>query len=166
MILVNPGDFLAQAKHLAANCQTGKPLTASGLPVDVRTSISRAYYAAHLIARQTLFSIGFSLPSTGKCHAEVPDALTNSGNRDLMNVASKLKTLCTNRRKADYDITDSVVEDVQMADDMCVMSDAIIAKLRFVIAKSSEDMAYKDMMVKVISNWISQHPEVGIRPKK
>lgn len=63
-----------------------------------RTSISRAYYAAHLTARCKLESSGFIFTEKKNVHQEVIDQLKNS-NKKASDMLYKLRR---DRNKADY----------------------------------------------------------------
>lgn len=91
-----PEVFLEIAKEWAANN--------SKCEGHVRSSISRAYYAAFHSCRQTIESLGVPQQSHFPSHKRVIEALRTSGDQDLSKLSRKLKDLKVMREVADYDI--------------------------------------------------------------
>lgn len=65
-----------------------------------RTSISRAYYATHLISRQKLESKGYSFPKDKKIHMNV----IKSMKKENYIIGDMLYKLHENRKDADYEL--------------------------------------------------------------
>jgi uncharacterized protein (UPF0332 family) len=72
---------------------------------EIRTAISRAYYAAFLISREWVRTKGWRIYDDGNDHREVPNGLQINQRRLA---GSKLRSLRRHRRNADYVLTRSV----------------------------------------------------------
>jgi hypothetical protein len=68
-----------------------------------RSAISRAYYAAFIVAHDFLDGIKVQVAQNPQSHVTVQHALNNSGDATLAILAAKLGTLHIERRAADYD---------------------------------------------------------------
>ena len=89
--------YLAVARHLLS-----APFATEHQEAVLRSSISRAYYAAFCIARNYVRR-AIPVPHTGQAHAVVWDYLRNQDDPRAQLVARKGVRLKTHRRKADYD---------------------------------------------------------------
>ena len=70
-----------------------------------RAAISRAYYAAHVTARNFLKGCNCKVSESGTAHGEVINLLTDHPERSVSILAEKMKLLHGYRNKADYDDT-------------------------------------------------------------
>jgi len=84
-------------------------------PAEIRTAISRAYYATHNVGVEFLSALGFIIPQNASGHAGVWDRLSNSGDKEIMYVGSKLQTLHGMRLRADYRLDKKEVENQKTA---------------------------------------------------
>lgn len=99
--------------------QTSKKLlNDSCTEADIRSAVSRAYYAAHLHVRFWWDSLS-GLPKRlkgeslkGRAHTLIPRALRNSGVSDAVDVGIDLDALCINRTLADYTMSSKKVKGV------------------------------------------------------
>jgi len=92
-------DYLDLAKELAG--QTASQATEEA---KLRSSVSRAYYAAFCKARNYLRDIeGRSIPSTGDAHVFVRDEFRYSADRLHRKIGNNLNRLRIDRNKVDYD---------------------------------------------------------------
>jgi hypothetical protein len=91
---MNPRDFLEQAEELIEGSRE----------VDWRSAISRAYYAAFLVARDLFSRIGFVVPGDQGSHAYLWMRLNNSGRDEVIEAAGLLHDLRQARGDADYDM--------------------------------------------------------------
>ena len=92
-------DYLDLAKELAG--QTASQATEEA---KLRSSVSRAYYAASCKARNYLRDIeGRSIPSTGDAHVFVRDEFRHSADRLRRKIGNNLNRLRLDRNKVDYD---------------------------------------------------------------
>jgi uncharacterized protein (UPF0332 family) len=99
---MNPRRFFDVAGDLAAS--------ADPTPAELRTAISRAYYAAYHVAVGLLGRMGVRLPGGWEAHKLVGEALRNSAD---IKIAAASRDLDENRKfrwAADYDLGDSSVE--------------------------------------------------------
>ncbi len=86
-------DFLPLAARLA----TG------GTEAEWRTAISRAYYAAFLVARGLLRDVGFSPPPDESAHKYAVYRLSNCGAPAIQQAGRDLDSLKRLRNRSDYD---------------------------------------------------------------
>ena len=99
-------EFISLAGRLAA----AKPDAAS-----CRTAISRANYGAYHAACELLTSVGTTVPRTENAHIFVQHPLYNCGIEELRLAAAYLSDLHSDRLKADYQLANSEVEQVELA---------------------------------------------------
>ena len=85
-------------------------LASSEDPADLRTAISRAYYAVYHVAREMLESASFRISKGPAGHAEVFRCLSNCGIPELQRMSSDLGDLRSRRNDADYDLKNEYVE--------------------------------------------------------
>lgn len=71
-------------------------------PPEVRTAISRSYYAAFHVSKNFLKEIGFEIKDGPSGHQEVNSHLNNSRMAEIISAASKLGDLRSRRIDADY----------------------------------------------------------------
>lgn len=95
---MNPLDFIALAIRLSN----------SRNEADLRSAVSRAYYGAFHMARQFLADCGLRFPAKdiygAEIHNKVRYCLSESGSSDALVVGHKLRTLRSQRNRADYDL--------------------------------------------------------------
>lgn len=84
-------------------------------PAEFRSAISRAYYAAFHLGLSKLRDMGFAIVQNENAHKEVYRHLNNSGDSELIKVASKMDDLRTRRNHADYELDRPDVEKKQNA---------------------------------------------------
>lgn len=77
---------------------------------ELRTAISRAYYAVFLVAVELLDGMGFSIPRNHQGHTEVQNYLNHSGQADIRAIGSQLGDLRAKRNRADYQLNSLDVE--------------------------------------------------------
>ena len=98
---MEPRQFLYLAQRLALHGTD---------PVEFRSAISRAYYAAFHVGLTLLREMGFSIYQNASAHELVPEHLSNSGDNELVKAAIKMRDLRTRRIHADYKLNRSAVE--------------------------------------------------------
>ncbi len=98
---MEPRHFLYLAQRLAEH---------GAYPVEFRSAISRAYYAAFHVGLILLRQMGFSIVQNASAHEEVYKHLNNSGDDELAKAASKMNDLRTKRIHADYELNRFDVE--------------------------------------------------------
>ncbi len=77
---------------------------------EMRSAVSRAYYAAFNTSAEFVRKLGFRLPEDSGAHEKVKRMLNNSGDETLEIVAQQLRTLRTKRNHADYHLSRRDVE--------------------------------------------------------
>ena len=122
---MDPHDFYQLASQLA-----NSPHAA-----ELRTAISRAYYAIYHVGVTLLESLGFRLSSGPAGHGDVRNRLSNSGDPEMMRVGNQLGQLQSQRIAADYRLRNTSVENpktaqavVQQAQRMIQILDACFAE--------------------------------------
>ena len=92
-------------------------LVRDGRPAFARSSVSRAYYAAHHAVVLFLFDLGVRTPTDGKCHVAAFNALisTHGVDVDICSTGSDLMTLHSKRNIADYRWHNLTLEDQTQA---------------------------------------------------
>ena len=83
-------------------------------PAEIRTAVSRAYYAIFNMAEQFLINLGFRMPKNN-VHVAVQHRLQNCGDSEIMNVGSKLTDLHHKRVQADYRLNEKSIENQKTA---------------------------------------------------
>jgi hypothetical protein len=90
-----------RAKEFAGGASRLAQIPGAG-PADLRTSISRAYYAAYNVAVEVLIQIGAVLNAGLGGHSEVANCLIASGDNDVRDAGRAMSDLHTRRIHADY----------------------------------------------------------------
>ena len=103
---MEPRHFLYLAQRLAEH---------GAYPVEFRSAISRAYYAAFHFGLILLREMDFSIVQNASAHEKVYQHLNNSGDDELAKAASKMNDLRTRRIHADYKLNRSDVEEKKNA---------------------------------------------------
>jgi hypothetical protein len=98
---MNPLAFLELAKRLIAKERN---------PAGLRSSLSRAYYAAFNVAAQFFRAIGHEVPNDGTGHERACEYLNNCRDNQLVVLAERLGSLRQQRNGADYRMGDPNVE--------------------------------------------------------
>ena len=78
---------------------------------EIRTAVSRAYYATHNVGTEILTRMGFEIQEGPGGHGDVWRRFSNSGDNELMRVGSQLRELHTRRIHADYRLERKEIED-------------------------------------------------------
>ena len=96
---------------------------------EIRTAISRAYYAAHNVGAEILSDMGFSISKGSAFHADVWNRLRNSGNLDVNKVRIQLAELHSKRIHADYRLARKDVESQKGAQALVQLAGKMIQTL-------------------------------------
>ena len=102
---MDPHDFYQLASQLATSPHAA----------ELRTAISRAYYATYHVGVTLLEAMGFRLSSGPAGHGEVRNRLSNSGDPEVMRVGTQLGQLHSQRIAADYRLRNTNVENPKTA---------------------------------------------------
>ncbi len=144
---MNPRAFLQFDLELVARKKPDQPPE----PVQLRSAVSRAYYAVYHVGRVLLKQLGFSL---GDSHGDVPNYLQNSGDNKLMKVASELNSLYGARRKADYFLDNKDVESEKKATNHVLQAEELIRQMD----GFSQDQQRMASAATFIQNWRKKFP--------
>lgn len=97
---MKPRDFQTLASKLAS--ETGA--------AELRSAVSRAYYAVYNSAVEMVDKLGFHVSSGAQGHGDVQKWLGNSGDSEIEKVGSKLANLRSRRNRADYELNRRDIE--------------------------------------------------------
>lgn len=97
---MNPRDF----QSLAARFAVGTA------PSELRTAVSRSYYAVFNVGAEILRSLGFPIGKGAAAHGEVQKCLGASGDPAIVAVSSELNDLHASRNRADYQLDRTDIE--------------------------------------------------------
>ena len=123
-------------------------LVAGNRASELRTAISRAYYAVHNVGVEILTEFGFRISKSPSGHGEVWNHLSNSGDSEVVIVGSKLSDLHSRRIHADYRMDKKDVE-VQMTAKALVET----ASKMIQVLDGCRSRSRRDQMIKAIREW-------------
>jgi uncharacterized protein (UPF0332 family) len=132
--MTTPNDFRTIADWLLNN---SPPPNGFCAPVGFRSSVSRAYYGAFHTAIQVLERMGITIPSTSNKHDKAPDILEHTEDGPIMKAAEKLKNLREERNKADYNLSNKLVETQDFARLRLMEADSITSQLNTFLTSSA-----------------------------
>jgi uncharacterized protein (UPF0332 family) len=155
--------LLTLAEKLLEGVAARSPLTGGDGAPECRTAISRAYYAAFLVAAAYLDRIGFAVESSPAAHVAVQYALNNSGDATLRNVSSDLGKLHAKRRVADYEPKNAHPEQLPNAQEAVRLAADVIAWLDDVRDNSTPERM--GAIAVAISKWLKSAQTAGLRQK-
>jgi uncharacterized protein (UPF0332 family) len=118
---MNPRDFRELASQLARAEKTS--------PAELRTAVSRAYYAAFNVATSLLKKLGVKIPVGWEGHRLLAVALRYCDDKELIAISHDLDELRGVRWAADYDMEDIKVEDQRIVRKWCARTKQMIKKL-------------------------------------
>jgi uncharacterized protein (UPF0332 family) len=152
---MEPWQFMLLAERLVARFRDVQPHPqgAGASSAELRTSISRCYYSTFLTARDFLNRLGFHVTATGACHSVVHRALIESNERSLARAASEYATLGEYRRKADYDLSDTDVEQIEFAEDMLRLCKSAYNRITMLLVRVRGDEGIRTSLVDTIEAW-------------
>ncbi|MCK4823531.1 hypothetical protein KA005_47710 [bacterium] len=136
---MNPREFHSLALRLVEQ---------GNFPSECRTAISRAYYAVYNVGVELLKSMNFDINEGPGGHGDVRHHLNNSGDNDLMRVASQLADLQAKRQHADYYLNRVDVENKDTAKAVVYQAKKMIESLD--LNCNGEN---RDLIVKSIRAW-------------
>jgi hypothetical protein len=136
---VEPIEFQNLALRLAANSSAA----------ELRTAISRAYYAVFLLAYQFIRELGFSVGQGSQAHGEIRNRLGNSGDVEVQRVGSQLSDLHNKRIRADYHLDRVDVENQKTVQAVVQQS----GKLIQILENHRKDATKSQLVKDAIKNW-------------
>ncbi len=134
-----------RAKEFAGVASRLSQIPTAG-PADFRTSISRAYYAAYLVAVEVLTQMGSVLQAGPGGHSEVANCLIASGDNAVSEAGRAMSDLHTRRIHADYRMARIDVETKTSAQSACEIAHDIIRELELFGADQARWQAAKPNM--------------------
>jgi uncharacterized protein (UPF0332 family) len=117
---MNPRAFLDLAKRLFANEKN---------PEGLRSTVSRAYYAAFNVAVEFLSGVGCGVPADAAGHEKACHFLNNCGDPSLKSLSGHLFDLRRQRNHADYHLDKPHVETESVVQNWLSVADDVIKKL-------------------------------------
>jgi len=117
---MDPRAFLHLAKRLIGD---------ENNPEGLRSTVSRAYYAAFHVATEFLKEIGCGVPSGPQGHELTYHYLNNCGDAQLVAVAGDLHDLRGDRNDADYKLSNTRIENEGLVQNLIEVADEIITVL-------------------------------------
>ena len=91
---MDPKDFLRVANDLAKSDETA----------ELRSAVSRAYYAAFHVARKLLVDMGFEISKGSGAHGDICNYLGNAANPTVEHAGNNIGDLKGWRNEADYEL--------------------------------------------------------------
>jgi len=95
--------------------QLASHLVRGSSAAEMRTTISRAYYATYHLGAELLREMGFHISTGPQGHGDVRHRLGNSGVPEVMRIGSQLGDLQGRRIQADYRLDNPEVENPKTA---------------------------------------------------
>jgi len=123
-------------------------LVAESKSAEIRTAISRAYYAIFNLAAQFLVNVGLTLPKNN-VHVAVQHRLQNCVDIEVTKVGSKLTDLHTKRIQADYRLNDKSIENQKTALAVIAQVDQMMRLVQNCLA----DKPRCELIVRAIHEW-------------
>jgi len=117
-------------------------------PAEIRTAISRAYYATHNVGVEILGETGFRTSEGPGGHGDVWNRLSNCGNNEVMKVGSQLGDLYTMRVHADYRLARKDVENQKTAQALVEQANRMIK-----ILDENFSGSKRTQIIKAIKDW-------------
>ena len=122
---------------------TAEKLKDSNIESDLRTSMSRSYYAIFLYLRDFLASLGLKKKKDNQAHFFVRACLSNSNVKKAQELSALLGDLCKKREKADYKLNECIL--TAEVDD--AYKDAVEAIEDFKITEEDEKKLIKNVKI-------------------
>ena len=115
---MDPAAFLAVAASLRNSQEEA----------ELRTSVSRSYYALLNVVRTGIVDVGVVIDPTTDSHGQVAHRLVKSNNRDLASIGQTLQNLRLKRNEADYDMSCDLTQ--RATEGVYKRADSAVAKFR------------------------------------
>jgi hypothetical protein len=115
---------------------------------DIRTAISRAYYAVFNVGVEILTELGFKINEGPSGHGDVRNRLSNSGDTEAAKVGSQLNNLHTGRLHADYRLNMTDVENQKTAEALVQLAGKMIRSL-----DECRSAPKRHQIIKAIQEW-------------
>ncbi len=126
---MQPNEFFTVALDLAKNSPSA---------AEKRTAVSRAYYASHHTGANIIQNLGGRVGRGSSAHGNVFGSLCGCSVKDVAKLGEKIKSLHGWRRRADYILTDTLVEKDSNVQQVLLDATEIINKLEDICLHSSD----------------------------
>ena len=138
---MDPKDFLRVANDLAQ----------SNKAAELRSAVSRAYYAAFHVARKLLVDMGFEISKGSGAHGDVCKYLGNAGNPAVEHAGNNIGALKGWRNQADYELNSVEHENSSRVKKIVSITEQIIEDLEQCCSGSN-----REQIKSAISNYIKK----------
>lgn len=145
---MDPKDFLRVANDLAESDEAA----------ELRSAVSRAYYAAFHVARKLLVDMGFEIAKGPAAHGDICKYLGNAANSTVVHAGSNIGDLRGWRNQADYEIDLAKHENSREVQKMVVITEQIIEDL-----EQCCNGASRDQIKSAINSYIIKMKEDTVR---
>ena len=115
---------------------------------DIRTAISRAYYAVFNVGVEILTELGFKVSEGPSGHGDVRKRLSNSGDTEAAKIGAQLNNLHTRRLHADYRLNMKDVESQKNAEALVQLAGKMIKSL-----DECRSAPKRHRIIKAIQEW-------------
>jgi hypothetical protein len=157
--------FLRLAEVLTTDL-SGRVLLPPALdPATCRSAISRAYYAAFLVALEFLDRINVVVSRSPQAHVTVQHALNNCGSPALTAASTKLGALHSERLAADYDLARPNPERPAQAVAMLTLAQEVIDRLDRLVAGTAAVRFDRAAAAAAILNWAAVTGKANVKRK-
>lgn len=116
---MDPKDFLRVANDLAKSDEAA----------ELRSAVSRAYYAAFHVARKLLVDMGFEISKGPAAHGDVCKYLGNAANPTVEHAGNNIGDLKGWRNQADYELDLVEHENSRSVQNIVLITEQIIEDL-------------------------------------
>lgn len=157
--------FLRLAEALIQDVSARALLTPALDAAACRSVISRAYYAAFHVALEFLERIKVVVGQSPQAHVTVQHALNNSGDPNLAQVSSWLRTLYQERLAADYDLARPTLEQPGRATQRATLAGDLIDQLDRLLAGTAGVPFDPVSAAATILNWAALTGKTNVKPK-
>jgi len=147
--------FFALAESLARSAKS-TPAIANHDAV-CRSAISRAYYAVFLLTREFVDELGIDARHIPNPHANIEQALRNSGSLTLDRLANTLRSLAIDRTDADYDLRSGNVETIAKVEAVIESARVAILQLDIIRAGRLSPPLDREATVAAILKWAREN---------
>ena len=145
---MDPKDFLRVANDLAKSDEAA----------ELRSAVSRAYYAAFHVARKLLIDMGFEISKGPGAHGDVCKYLGNAANSTVEHAGSNIGDLRNWRNQADYELDLVEHENSGKVQHIVTVTEQIIGGLEQCCNGSN-----RDQIKSAISSYIKKMAEDTVR---
>lgn len=122
-----------------------------------RSAISRAYYSVFLLARGFIDELGIETRRIPSPHANIEQALWNSGSLTLLRLANTIRSLAIDRTDADYDLRPGIVDTILKVEAVIESARVAILQLDIIRAGRLTPPLDRDATAAAILKWAKEN---------